>query len=89
MGRTPFCCDFCGSTEKIQHYLVGDDETFKWYACADCASLIDAEHWAQLVEHSLAGYRQIRPIPNGEEPILREHVEQLVQAFRSFPLLAA
>ena len=34
-------------------------------------------------------FAQIRLIPDGEEPILRKHVEQLVEAFRAFRLVAA
>jgi hypothetical protein len=45
---------------------------------------MQAEHWGQLIEHSLGAYKQIRLIPDGEEPILRENVEQLVGAFRAF-----
>lgn len=59
-----------------------------WYACADCARLIDAEHWEEIVEHSLDAYRHIRSISDDEEPILREHVQQLVNVFRSFRLVA-
>jgi hypothetical protein len=46
--------------------------------------VMQAEHWGQLIEHSLGAYKQIRLIPDGEEPILRENVEQLVGAFRAF-----
>jgi len=83
MQRQSTCCDFCGGFQNLRQYPTGQG-ALSWYACADCASLIDAEYWEQLVERSLDAYGQIRPIPDGEEPILREHVEQLVQAFRSF-----
>ncbi len=27
LERTPSCCDFCGSAEKLEEYLVGDAST--------------------------------------------------------------
>jgi hypothetical protein len=55
-----------------------------WYACGHSATLIDAQNWQQLIERSLAAYVQLRAVPDGEEAVLRNHVEQLVNAFRSF-----
>jgi hypothetical protein len=81
------CCDFCGSFQDLRQYSTGHGSV-SWYACADCAGFIDAELWKQVVERSLAAYAQIRSIPDGEELILRQHVEQLVQAFRSFRLVS-
>ena len=88
MERPPSCCDFCGDSRTFQEYPT-DHAAVNWYACACCARLIDAEHWKQLIERSLEAYAQIRLIPDGEEPILRKHVEQLVEAFRAFRLVAA
>jgi hypothetical protein len=68
--------------------VPADHCSINWYACADCARLIDAQHWELLIERSLAAYAQIRPIPEGEEPILRKQVEHLVEAFRSFRLVS-
>ncbi|MBV9482961.1 MAG: hypothetical protein JO249_19795 [Acidobacteria bacterium] len=77
------CCDFCGNAADLQQYPTVHGSV-TWYACAECARIIATESWEQLIERSLAAYRDIRPITEGEEPILRNHVEQLVQAFRSF-----
>jgi hypothetical protein len=63
-------------------------EVIQWYACPECAELIDAEDWDRLVERSLAAYAQIRPMPDGDEPILRSQVEHLVQVFRTLRLVA-
>lgn len=82
MQQQSSCCDFCGDSQTFQEYATGHGG-IKWYACEGCATLVDAERWEQLIEHSLAAYRQIRVIPNGEEPILRQHVEQLINAFRA------
>jgi hypothetical protein len=81
------CCDFCGDSENLQQYPTADG-ALNWYACADCAGIIDDGTWNQLIERSLAAYSLIRPIADGERPILREHVAQLVHAFRSFRLVA-
>jgi hypothetical protein len=86
MQRQSTCCDLCGGFQDLRQYPTGKGAV-SWYACADCARLIDAELWEQLIERSIAAYGQIRPIPVGEEPILRQHVEQLVHAFRSFRLV--
>jgi len=88
MERPPSCSDFCGDFRTFQEYPT-DHAAVNWYACADCTRLIDAGHWKQLIEQSLEAYAQIRLIPDGEEPILRKHVEQLVEAFRAFRLVAA
>ncbi len=87
MERTPSCCDFCGSTEKLQEYLVGDDETFKWYACADCTELIETDNWELLIDRALVAYTDTRWTPEGEEPVVRKQVENLVLAFRAFRLV--
>lgn len=50
--------------------------------------MIDAEDWKRLIERSLAAYAQIRPIPDSEEPVLREQVERLVKNFRLVRLVA-
>jgi Ser/Thr protein kinase RdoA (MazF antagonist) len=82
------CCDFCGDSRTFQEYPT-NHAAVNWYAWSDCARLIDAEHWEQLIERSLTAYRQVRPIHDGEQPILRKHVEQLTEAFRAFRLAAA
>ncbi len=89
MERTPACCDFCGSTHNLQEYLVGDEETFKWYACADCAELIDMDNWELLIERSLSACADVRWTPEGEEEVVRKQVENLVLAFRAFRLVPA
>lgn len=86
MERSPSCCDFCGDYQCLREYPT-DDHAVNWYACANCARLIDAENWEQLIERSLEAYGQLRAVPDGEEPVLRNHVEELVNAFRSFRLV--
>jgi len=88
MQRQPSCCDFCGSLETLQEYLVGD-ETIKWFACSECAGLIEIEDWGELIERSLAAYAELRWIPECEVPILRKQVENLVRTFRIFHLVSA
>ena len=85
MERITCCCDFCGDSHSLREYLI-DRGAITWYACEDCARLIGGEHWETLIEHSLAAYRQIRAIGDSEESLLRDHVEQLVKAFRAFRL---
>jgi hypothetical protein len=65
-----------------------DRAAINWYTCANCARLIDAEQWAQLIERSLAAYVQLRAVPDGEESVLRKHVEHLVEAFRKYRLVS-
>lgn len=88
MERTPSCCDFCGNTENLQEYLVGD-ETITWYVCAECAELIDTDNWELLIERSLNGYTDVRWTPEGEEEVVRKQVENLILAFRAFPPVPA
>jgi hypothetical protein len=83
MERPPSCCDFCGDCQCLREYPA-DHGVINWYACANCAALIDGEQWQPLIEGSLAAYVQLRAVPDGEEAVLRNHVEQLVNAFRSF-----
>jgi hypothetical protein len=86
MERPPSCCDFCGESQCLREYPT-DRAAINWYACANCARLVEAEKWELLIDDSFAAYRQIGPIPDGEEPALRDHVEQLVNAFRRFRLV--
>jgi hypothetical protein len=71
----------------LQEYPT-DQGVRSWYACGDCARIIEAEDWAQLIERSLAAYAQIRAIPDADEPILRKQVEDLVENFRTVRLVA-
>lgn len=87
MQRRPSCCDFCGDAQTLQEYPT-DHGVRSWYACTDCARIIEAEDWQQLIERNLAAYAQIRAIPDADEPILRKHVEDLVEAFRAIRLVA-
>jgi hypothetical protein len=80
MQRQASCCDFCGSLETLREYLV-KDKTITWFACTECARLIEIDDWDQLIERSLAN-PSVRWIPEGEEPILRKQAENLVRAFR-------
>lgn len=83
MERPPSCSDFCGDSRTLQEYQT-DHQAVNWYACADCARLIGAEQWELLIERSLESYEQLRAVPDCEGPILRQHVQKLVQVFRSF-----
>jgi len=88
MDRPPSCCDFCGDSRAFQEYGT-DLGDVNWYACAECAGIIDAEAWEELIERSLAAHAQIRPTPDGDEPILRSQVGHLVQTFRAIRLVPA
>lgn len=88
MDRPPSCCDFCGDSRAFQEYGT-DHRDVNWYACADCTRIIDAEAWEELIERTLAAHAHIRLTPDGDEPILRQHVEHLVDTFRAIRLVAA
>lgn len=81
MRRQPSCCDFCGSPQVAQEYPT-DSEGISWYACSECARLIDAESWDLLIERGLAECAQIRPLQDDEDLVLRGQMEQLVKNFR-------
>ncbi|HYK87804.1 MAG TPA: hypothetical protein VE398_03490 [Acidobacteriota bacterium] len=49
---------------------------------------IDDEDWGGLIERGLAAYAQIRPVPDGEEPMLRRQLENLVRNFRAVRLVS-
>ena len=83
MHRQPSQCDFCGDSPTSQEYQ-GDHGVVTWSACGLCAEKIETESWGDLIERCLAAYRRIRPIPAADEPVLREQVEHLVEAFREF-----
>ncbi len=81
MQRQPSCCDFCGFLHVSQEYPT-DTEGISWYACRECARLINAENWDFLIERGVAACAQIRPILHDEELVLRKQIEQLVENFR-------
>lgn len=58
-----------------------------WYACTECAELIEGEHWKGLVGRGLAAHTESRPVPNGEEGVLRAPAVSLVRTFRVSRLL--
>jgi len=60
-----------------------------WYACAQCAGIVDAEAWEELIERNFAAHARIAPIPKADEPMLRAQAEHLVRAFRALRLVAA
>ena len=86
MERPPSCCDFCGEVNCLREYPT-ENGIINWYACASCTTLIESERWEPLIERSLNAYVQLRAVPEGEEEVLRKHVEQMVQAFRSFRMV--
>jgi hypothetical protein len=86
MQRRPSCCDFCGFAQVSKEYAT-DREGFSWFGCIECMRLIDDEDWDGLIERGLAAYAQIRPMPDGQESMLRRRVETLVQNFRSVRLV--
>ena len=88
MERPPSSCDFCGDFECLREYPT-DHAAANWYACVECARLIDSEQWQRLAERSLTAHVNLTAVPDGEESVLRTHVEQLVHAFRSFRLVKA
>jgi hypothetical protein len=88
MDRPPSCCDFCGNSRAFQEYET-DPGVVNWYACAECARIIEVEAWEQLIERSIAAHGRVRPTPDGDEPVLRQQTEHLVEAFRALRLVAA
>lgn len=87
MHRPPSCCDFCGFPQVVEEYPT-DREGTDWYGCLKCAELIGRADWDRLIQRGLAAYAQIRTIPDGEEAILRQQVENLVRTFRAVRLVA-
>jgi hypothetical protein len=81
MQRQPSCCDFCGFPEISQNYPT-DTEGFNWYACLECARLVDTESWDSLIERGVVACAEIRPISEDEMRVLRRQMEQLVENFR-------
>jgi len=88
MDRPPSCCDFCGDARAFQEYET-DHGDVNWYACAECARLIDTERWEQLVKRSLAAHACIRPTPDRDAPVLQQQAERLVETFRAIRFVAA
>ena len=87
MERPATSCDFCGDSQGLREYPT-DHTAIKWYACPTCTRMIEAEEWERLIERSFAAHAQICPVPQSEGPILRKQVENLVEEFRSFRLVA-
>ena len=86
MRRPPSCCDFCGFPQVVAEYPT-DREGSNWYGCLECAEFIDRADWDRLIQRGLAAYAQIRAIPDDEEAILRQQVENRVRTFRSVRLV--
>jgi hypothetical protein len=87
MQRQPSCCDFCGLPEVSQEYPT-DTEGISWYACVECASLVDSEGWDLLIERGVAASAQLHRFPADEMRVLRRQLEQLVENFRVVRLAA-
>ncbi len=86
MDRPSSNCDFCGAPQVSNTYPSGRDG-IDWYACPDCAALIEKEDWKQVVRRGIGAHAKTRLVPNGEEWVLRKQAEALVSAFRaSHPL---
>jgi hypothetical protein len=81
MQRQPSCCDFCGFPEISQKHPT-DTEGINWYACLECARLVDTESWDRLIQRGVVECAQIRPITEDEMRVLRRQMEQLVENFR-------
>jgi hypothetical protein len=81
MQRQPSCCDFCGVPGVSQVYPT-NTEGIHWYACLECARLVDTESWDRLIQRSVVAYAQMRQIPEDEMRLLRTQMEQLVENFR-------
>ncbi len=88
MQRQPSCCDFCGFRGISQVYPTGA-ERINWYACLECARLVDTESWDHLIQRSVVACAQMRQIPEDKIRLLRRQMEQLVKNFRVVRLAAA
>jgi len=87
MQRQPSCCDFCGFPEVSQEYPT-DTDGISWYACLECARLVDAESWDLLIERAVLACAKLHPIAADEMRVLRRQLEQLVENFRVVRLAA-
>ena len=81
MQRQPSCCDFCGFPEVSQEYLT-DTDGIRWYACLECARLVDTDSWDRLIERGAVACAQLHPIAADEMRVLQRQLEQLVENFR-------
>lgn len=81
MQRQPSCCDFCGFPEISQKYPT-DTEGINWYACLECARLVDTESWDGLIQRGVAACAELRPIAPDEMCVFQTQLEQLVENFR-------
>jgi len=81
MRRQPLRCDFCGALQVADEYPT-DSQGISFYACPECARLIDAEGWDLLIERGHAACSKIRPLRDDEKLVLRKQMEQLVENFR-------
>lgn len=57
-----------------------------WYACADCAALIGNEAWDDLIARIVAAYEALQPIPEDEQVVFRQELENHLKAFHTFYL---
>src|SRR5437763_37279 len=84
-------CDFCSSREVFQVYMADDftaveleapagnpvylNSTGGWTACHECAKLVEAAQWDELLERCFHTFKASLPpfiyLPKGEEQELK------------------
>lgn len=88
-SRVPPVCDFCSDPHITRDYvcktfefpnrMLGWGSTGDWAACTECAALIDAEKWEELLERSMVQYGN--ELPPEHKSSIRCVVGQLHQLF--------
>jgi hypothetical protein len=86
-------CDFCSHAVYVKCYAcysfvyqkgtpVEHDSGQEWTACAECASLIDADKWNALTERAVQAFARQHRLTRYEVPLIREQMDYLHRAFR-------
>ncbi len=83
----PFC-DFCGCPEALIACPT-DEAGFCWYACPECALLIEKDEWGRLEERCLEAYTATRGLLGEDRRVAAEQAARLVDAFRASRLVPA
>ncbi len=79
-GPYSSCRYFCAFPE-VTHEYPTDTEGISWYACLECARLVDTKSWDLLIERGVMACAKLHP-KAGDMHVLRRQLEQLVEDFR-------
>jgi hypothetical protein len=78
-------CNFCGSAQRLLCYPA-DVPGVTWYGCAHCVGLIRNENWDDLIERIVAAFAAQQPIPEDEEVVFRQELENQLKELNTFGL---